>query len=471
MRLNQNNVYREEAFTPHYNEKPILDIEKAFEEIYQNFKDERISPTKASLNDLVGDQVATIEKIVRIRFGFNIRIRNSNTMLATRIPTPKSYSGMINGRERYKELKEALEKVAKNPGDLEKFMKQTDELDKHLKIDKIKVDLDKLYIDNLPETFRPDIYINFNQLCDSRGRITPKQLTAGFLHEVGHIFTFLCYSYRCRLKKLSFEEAIRDKSMDINKKATKYLVGYDGSGHIKDPIVVLDTVKSMVYDVTNNLYVNSTDKEYIADAFVTSLGYGDSLTNFLVNLTILDPAYMTAGNMLDIITTVAANAFAADMLLLMFMIVLSLTISPLFLFYVYVYLGIAFIILTVTLGGIVIATLRPKRKDLSYDDIVLRIEKQRRVAVDNITKLTHAKADPELINDAIARLETIEENKKAMKELTKKGPVDKLVEYILGISNSYTQTKEYAEFKDSIEALIYNDLHVAQAKLKLGVRK
>lgn len=465
-------MYKEESFKPNYNDSIVSRIEEKFENIYNRFEAEFLSPTHTSTYDMVKPELDAIEKLVKERFGFGVEIKNSKTFLATRVPAPKTISGVRNYRKIYKEVSEAIEKGKGNVNELKKFISQSNKLDEFLHLNAIKVDLNKLRIDNLLDSFKPTIYINFKRICNKNSGISFKELTAGFLHEVGHIFTFIAYSYRCRLKRLSFEEAIMDKSK--LGKENSFLLAYEEAFQddrfrgkdIRNPVVFLDVSKNIVEHVSSELYVsNSTDKEYMADAFAAALGYGKYLSSFITKIEIQHGTALRDGLIAVVVGTTIWACIWIMLYLIIFMLLLAPAIFlPVVAFFCSVMIGYV-IAAVISVMGIMLLTPNHSVSE-EYGTAIERLERIRRDCVNNLNKLVNEGAEQEVIDMVLEEIESIKEDKKALKEKQGTSYVSEIVDYFMGWSSSYKNSKEVTTLKDSIEALLYNDLHVSKEILK-----
>lgn len=469
-----------ESFKPHYNDPDVSRIEEHFENIFNRIGAEDFSPTRETISEVIKQETDAIEKLVKKRFGFNIEIRNSKTFLATRVPAPKTISGVRDYRKIYRDAKDAIEKSKKNDYELIKFVKQVDELDDFLHLNALKVDFDKLYISNLPDSYRPTVYINFRDIVTRDNKFTFKELTAGFLHEIGHVFTFIAYSYRCRAKRLIFEEAIMDKSK-VGKNGNAFLLAYEEAfqdkqfknSDLRDPVVMLNVTKNIMDKMTEDLYMaNSTDKEYMADAFVSSLGYAKYISSFLSKLEAITNYDRSVNGMITIIAGTAGWAiFFIVMYMVIFMLLLSPVIMlPVIMFFLSMILGIFLAALINVCIVLAVFGSNQKKIKVDYGTILERLERLRRDCVNNLNKLVNDGAEDEVIRMVLDEIESIKQDKEALKEKVGDSTIDKIVEFFMGWSSSYVESKELQALKDSIESLLYNDLYVSREKLK-GVLK
>lgn len=475
MKLGISNV-RTEGFGANYRDPTVKSINKHFDKIKELILGAERTLTPNYVKKLIENDVEEIEKLVRMRFGFSIKIVNSTTLLATRVVAPKTEHSFKNIKTLYNTLNDMLKKNPNDAVKIKEYLDNIDSIDDWLKEAKLKVNTKTLHIENVPSSYRPEVYINFVELFKYK-KVSASELTGGFLHEVGHLFTFLAFSYRTRTKKLAFEEAIKDSINKGNMSGQTILVAYSEAFDVDkkdkskceeidtDTIKgLLDATKLILNNVTKDYYdKNKTDMEYIADAFATSLGYGKELTSLLMKLEI-NGIIAIRRNLERMYVTHLVSVVVVPLLLLAICYIINSGLAVLFLSYILSFLLGAVIGCFLVVFIHILASSHIEKRN-NYDPPTLRLEKIRRVLICNLNDLYNRKAEREIIDSLLEDINEVDEHISMMKKKLEAGFLESIVEYLLGLSSKYASSKEMKNFKDSIEQLMHNDLHIAKAKL------
>lgn len=173
------------------------------------------------------------------------------------------------------------------------WMRSVEAIDKQFRKDGITLNLAKARIDNLPSKYMVYLCVDFDLLI-GRGELTGSELTAVLLHEVGHAFTHIEYSYRTVNNTAVIVDSMKsvvDESMSYNKALT---LSYGKlGGNVKD-VKGKDNITATI--MTVNKYINSTrsinssnthsttDSEQLADQFSGKFGVGGELSVALTKL-------------------------------------------------------------------------------------------------------------------------------------------------------------------------------------------
>ena len=425
---------------------------------------------------------ANIDEAVSKRFGMNIKtVESASSILATQTVSPKIENALAgNIKERYKYIDDVLESTGNN-GLLEskdidtansnwitmlKVAKTSiDAVDRIMQSSGLTVDLANAKIIGYPKDATSIILINPYILINKYG-FTAEELSAAFLHEIGHSFTHLEYSSRTMrnttilIESLTREVSRNNTPLEAIKLA--YANVYDDD-KLKDAKTIPTAIVGVIgkYIDEDRLFGGSTygikDSERVADQFVARLGAGEPLTTALIKLE-------NAGSGLETLKPVGVILFKA--------FIVGLLLTVLFpAFGVMVLLGVGFIsieiimlLITATImwsiSNFVMAAFdKGIDKGFPYDNPKRRIL---RVKNELVRQLRNNDVDK---NSIKAMISTIESMTIAASKLSDKD--ENLIYRTVGLVFKYSsEQNELRTIDDAIDDLTNNDLHTASAKLK-----
>jgi len=170
---------------------------------------------------------------------------------------------------------------------VEATVKSMSELSKKLNADGVLIDLEKATISGLPKDYKVAVATNIGTLVHKLN-LNAREITALLLHEVGHAFTHIEYSYR----KLHVDSVLLDTLHENllvknkSKKATLKLIYEDvldgNPKDIENDNLVIAAVKTLNKYTASTAFHNDsayslTDSEALADQFATRFGLGDEI--------------------------------------------------------------------------------------------------------------------------------------------------------------------------------------------------
>ena len=257
--------------------------------IYKEFHSDMVS-VLAILKDptidktTVAIQSSKMERIIYNRFGIAVNFNISNiTAISLVVPTNSIYSENGNDENTTKDLK-------------------------------YTVDYANFRIDNFKPDNIPNIYLNTTHMS----QLTPKQLVAVILHEVGHAFYFYATLQRLVKNNSMLLDGLTNftKGSKDDKSVVKEIVtSYDGT--LSNKGLNSQAFEIVTKDIRNIMSLggfgnHSSDFEELADAFVTKLGYGKDLADALDKITDYKPLIIST----SIINLIILILFRVTMTLL-----------------------------------------------------------------------------------------------------------------------------------------------------------
>lgn len=348
------------------------------------------------------------------------------------------------------------------------FANNIDKMDKYLRSHKVKIDLQNAKIYNLPTDIGLTVGADFNILVN-KALLSPKELTAVFLHEIGHAFTHIEYLYRSTHNTSVLLDTLIDTIRNKNKPVKEsLLLAYKAA----DDSVDLDKLKDKdtlsvsiaVFDafVKKNTWIGDTryssiDSEQLADNFSGRFGLGPELATAL-DKCIQNYVKLARISYLgySVLTIVITGALLAFLLVTGLGSILSFIAIPALIAFLNCLYIVYHIIFGINYGGITFEN--------TYDD-----DRQRfaRIKYEMIRILRSNDLPKDVIETNIAAIENID---RIMEKSPK--PNAGVIDFIY--RNLFSKGRRLAEFRDIeqlTEKLMENDLHVAGNKLKLNMDK
>lgn len=281
------------------NDETINDGERILQDLvdYVNVhKDERNS--HISKSDLFKSKILEMNKLMTDRFGINFIFTYSPNMLLGVYVIPSGTNVIHEDHEElmkdFEKMKEATpDDVGKDTGyvkkhkELDKMLKVSYESLKDLKLSGMKIDLKNAKISGLPKDYKTAVISDIPMLV-KEFNLTGRELMAGILHEIGHIFTAFEQSYRTTINTTIILDTIRDETLkkNVSTRDTLEIIYSKVNGvkveEVKDKStykIIRGTLEGLVQGSTHNRA--SADSEQLADNFAVMFGYGQYLTEFL----------------------------------------------------------------------------------------------------------------------------------------------------------------------------------------------
>lgn len=327
-------------------------------------------------------------------------------------------------------------------------------LEKKLSEGTITIDLKNAKIKGLPEEYRITVSTNPYILLLKYKNITPKMMATVLLHEVGHMFTFIEYSYRTQRLTQNLLDTIQETA--TKGYSLKRILSLTWEDTYVEPDETKDKREDRAVIRLFNKYMQETiytypknkhwytDSEQIADQFAGRFGLSSELSEALYLLNneyaALDQADPTILGMIRTIYVVALVLLAliASTSLMTFIVVLA----------IYGLLMFGIMILTVD---------SPDSNYLTYDLDKRRFKRMRNEVVHTLRTIDLSKED---MRGYITNIEVID-------KIISKAPDE--ISFLEKVSGKLPWNKAVTDFKyleQKFEDLTENNLHLATAKLK-----
>jgi len=278
---------------------------KMFERNKEAFKD-----------SVIENLFKSIDSIILKRFGIRTKHLYNRGNYGI-LPVPPGDFTIFNSKmlDEYKSLSSKLaEKPVKKADELKDLTNESGDVTVHIKraldginsvvdLERLTVDRGKAFIGGLPEDYIVFLGVDLIFLTKNID-ITPRELTAILLHEIGHAFTYIEYSYR----------SLRDTTSILEETLSKTSSKYDGKEvllilrnnldktkplKVKNENILnvfidtIDTFDSYLtrYDSDKSHGISSTDAEYLADMFSARFGLGSDLVTALNKISYKGPEF------------------------------------------------------------------------------------------------------------------------------------------------------------------------------------
>ena len=263
--------------------------------------------------DLFKSKILDLNKLMTDRFGINFIFTYSPGFMLGVYIIPSGTNVIHEDHEwLMKDFDKMKDVKAKDVGDDTGYVKKQKELDKmlklsydslkELKLSGVRVDLKNAKVTGLPKDYKTAIISDIPMLVREYN-VTGRELMAGILHEVGHVFTAFEQSYRTVINTTLILDTIRDETLkkDTSTRDTLEII-YSKVNNVKVSEVkdkstykiIRGTLEGLIQGSTHNRA--STDSEQLADNFAVMFGYGQYLTSFLdkiVNFKVSEKSFGT----------------------------------------------------------------------------------------------------------------------------------------------------------------------------------
>lgn len=464
----------------------VKQLESYFEEIIEITKNFDKPKQKLFNNRTIKVAFAKIDKAVFERFGINIKtIYSARTPLGVNVTPPKAMnvlSGNVN--KTYDDLKKSMEdkygtvdtvdredidtRYAATEDLIKTYLQSIDEVSNAIGTDKITIDLKNAKIYGYPDKATAIVNIDPSILI-SEAELDSKELTAAFLHEIGHIFTHLEYSYRNIRNTTTLIDSIVTELNKGNKPLDAIRLSYIRTFETVEDVANIKTTNGMAIAVINKYVKNihemgtnsygSKDSERLADQFVSRFGAGEALATALAKL--YQHGHNVTMNSLISLYTVPLIFFIIGVVISVLIPTVGLSVISTSLFHAGLVSGL---ILTACLIMAIMHTVNALLdqgvdKSSPYD--------------------TNSRRFKMIKNDLVRRLRSSDEDNEGIKSIIKSIDIvsslaDKadnnrsnLIYTTIGkLFNYSSRQTEMFDIDEIVEDMMNNDLHISANKLK-----
>ncbi len=323
------------------------------------------------------------------------------------------------------------------------------------------VDLKNAKLTGMFSVYQHSLYLNFGMFVDIG--LTPAELTAVTLHEIGHAFTFYEFADRVESTNQVLREIAASMKGKNDKNRKLYLfteLGKATSGNKDEFVDMVDKLHNPIFGVElfkrvikavgsqlpNNKY-DETTSEQLADNFATKFGYGRELVS------VLSKTGSTSPYGLDEATAISIWIMffqIAVMIMGLFFIGFPMSISLLFVLVVGIITGTAF--------GFNVYQLGSGKMDMTYDTIRTRYKRIRDQIIEHLKDVTLNKEDMANLVDQISMIDNIMNDVK-----DEKGAFTVISDFIFSKNKAASDS---IALQKLLEDLAHNDMFLASAKLK-----
>ena len=439
-----------------------------------NSKDYRNTSVLIEENPGVHEKITKISEVLSKRFNFNISLTLEPSMSAcTTVTVPGSLSilsnsdWMVSLKEYFDKKKGMIYKDIKTMSDFKRnvddyynqLYKNVKAFDKILDNFNISIDLKNATISGLPKDYWLLMRADFCYLLNRKGNnLSPDELIAILLHEIGHNFTTFEKLYFNIRNSAVILDAIRDtanngvKDIPSILKIVSKKMGNNPNKNSMELLVDLrrTTIGSLPGEVVQ--YNN----EQQADQFVTRFGLGAPLATGLTKYGAW--VRITNATLVDKIETAVSTG-----------IVLSLLVIPT------IMVPAAFVAATVLLAttvGMYISNqltnltnnIQAKQSDVAYEMDYTRTLRIKQDLIRQVRILDKVK-DKLLIKQILESVEIIDEKLVFIENLIEKVKNNSWIERYIMARQFSDKQKSLIEMNDLVQELMENELHLKLLKL------
>ena len=432
-----------EMIAHQYDDAFVKSSNKCFEEIFSLIDTEGYTDTEQIFKSSKGKGIIDrLDNLILDRFGIPSIHEADSSMLGLYacLPIPP-YKNTI--------LDEDWQDTVDLIGDYENIRKKTRAITSAICNTGLTIDLNKAYISGLPNNYNVMLLGNFINL--HKCGMTPQEATAVLLHEIGHTFTHIEYSYKMVQDVNVISETVIENTQKRGKspKETLLLIGdkllskeeRKKLENKSTPMVAVGLIQGILKLHNGNYY--ATDSEQLADQFSGRFGLGSDLT------TALDKTHKFFKTKI-IFINLGVTAFSIVFLLLAIVATSFITI-------LLGSIGLSQIIFNIlpSLFGYDLDFGEKQTYDYNKDRFNrIKLELIRRLRQSNIRK--------DAISNLVYAIDHIDRVLNKYSNL-KQDPIGKI---ITKLSSSRSNMIESRELEQALENAMENDLHVASARLK-----
>ena len=446
-------------------EKILTEVMKITEQCYRDGKGSNYNVFKIPT---VRDEMERFDKLLFDRFGLNIETTHCSSTLAAVIPVTAKKWNNLNDFSQDLDTYGSSKKLRGPDADSEavgnRILKEAVEAQKDLEntlnTKSVVFDLNKAKIRGLPSGYRVQVLVNFT-IAYELG-LNARHMTAILLHEVGHAWTHLEYSYRNTRNTSvlidTFMDNYRNKNKTVKESLILSYVDATGDTSAKElnnknaATVVLTLSKAYLGHCNQYLtggYHASIDSENLADGFAARFGLGAELADAL--LKVHDKFKIQRYIIIFASTGVLAfHIFYAISLIISFSI-----FGILF--------GVMHLFVVSTIVYVIYRLMFPGERiteTMTYDEVIRRFQ---RVKNQTVKTLRESNLKKDVLSSMLESIDELEKIIKAAKSRHTEwsGPIESIIRLFNG------NKVEIKRLEQLTENLMENNLHVAAAKVKL----
>lgn len=439
-----------------------------------NSKDYRNTSVLIEENPGVHEKITKISEVLSKRFNFNISLTLEPSMSAcTTVTVPGSLSilsnsdWMVSLKEYFDKKKGMIYKDIKTISDFKRnvddyynqLYKNVKAFDKILDNFNISIDLKNATISGLPKDYWLLMRADFCYLLNRKGNnLSPDELIAILLHEIGHNFTTFEKLYFNIRNSAVILDAIRDtanngvKDIPSILKIVSKKMGNNPNKNSMELLVDLrrTTIGSLPGEVVQ--YNN----EQQADQFVTRFGLGAPLATGLTKYGAW--VRITNATLVDKIETAVTTGIILSLLVIPTIMVPAVFVT-------------ATVLLATTVGMYISNQLtnltnniQAKQSDVAYEMDYTRTLRIKQDLIRQVRILDKVK-DKLLIKQILESVEIIDEKLVFIENLIEKVKNNSWIERYIMARQFSDKQKSLIEMNDLVQELMENELHLKLLKL------
>ena len=261
------------------NDKALTKVEKILLEMQNNYNEHKRLSNYSE--DYIEDKYAEISTILSNRFGFTLIIDNGIKSNIFIYPSISQYTIDLKNK-----IKKKLDKMVVKKGLTDKtktILYTLDDIEQELR-QGLKIDTNEMVILS-SNNFKFNINLNYAYLMDNN--LTPREIVATMLHEIGHIFNGLLLLPNTVANAADLMYNIIG-TLQNNKNINETILKISGDNN--DPEITNEIVFNMyrTYILDKNQYFTGYSKnitnENVADMFAVKFNYGSDLGTALTKL-------------------------------------------------------------------------------------------------------------------------------------------------------------------------------------------
>jgi len=462
----------------------IIDIlTKQFEGIISAISDNDLEAGKAFRNRAVRTAYAVIDSALSKRFGMNFRsVEDLQNVLGIQTTPPKAFN-VLSGDviNNYKYINQFITKSKNNIESedidvkkanwtkiLKVYLQSINAVDKALQTNGITVDLANAKVYGYPTEATVVILTNPVKLI-KKAELNAAELTAAYLHEVGHAFSHLEYSYRTIQNTTMLIESLLDEvrkdTPTLEAIKLSYAKTFDDDKISKSTSVVTAAVgvTSKYFDDVKSFGGNtyaSKDSERVADQFAARFGLGAELmsgvdkihTNLKIDLNLVNAIGTGAG--------VIFVTYVASLIIGVFLPAIGLGLGTLMAAVAggALYFIIMTFIVYVLLNTVAAVLSRGINTEIPYDSSARRIL---RIKNELVRQLRTMDLDKQATKAILLNIDTLAAAASVANADNENG-IYRLVGKLFKYSDDQNEMRS---LDDAVNDLMNNDLHVAATKI------
>jgi len=455
-------------------------MNQVYGSIIDTMKDHHVYGSKVYSDRKIKPYINQLEAMILKRFGFKVKyIYNEGSGMGVLPVLPKNYNTLNRDIvHNHNDIIKALQELKDQGYDTSKkedhditdmendqlaiysnWSSSINKLDDAMGKDGVYIDLRKAYVSNMNKDYTIYLFSDLEQLTDDLD-MSAEELTAITLHEIGHIFTHLEYSYRSVNNVANIIDTINENMHKKNKSYKETIkISYvnDLEGDVKDidssnavtmTLAYFDKFIRYTLNMSESDY-SATDSEQLADQFATRFGVGPYLSTALLKIESFNPIkiyimqsiiVLSIGLLLGLLVNMAVAAgFVGGIALLT---ILGIIISAI----------VNTITSIITFGNV---------KDRTYD---APYERLKRIKLDMIKQLRGSNLSKADIKALLGKIDNIVDIMKIMP--TEKDELS-LIDKFMRNTTKGKRLVSLKEMDQAVEELLNNDLHVASNKLNM----